>query len=168
MTKRIRPLAALGSVLALMIAALTFAAPAGAAPYVEAASISLSAQAACTSVGVSGTGFAPGSAVAFSLGTSSLGSATADANGAFSVTVSLPSGLSGLQTLVAAQGDVTASAGVTIDCAAAGGAGGGGGGGSGGLPNTGVAVIGIGVLGLVLLIGGAAMLLAGKRRRVSA
>lgn len=163
MTKRIRPFAALGSVAALIIAAVTFAAPLSAAPYVEAASISLGAQAACSSVGVNGTGFAPGSSVNISLNGSDLATATADADGNFSTTVSLPSGLSGQQTIVAAQGNVTASAGITIDCSSGAGSGGGG-----GLPNTGVAVIGLGALGLVLLVGGAALVLAGQRRRIRA
>jgi hypothetical protein len=41
---------------------------------------------------------------------------------------------------------------------------GGGGGGGGNLAGTGVAVVGIGALGVVLLVGGGMMLLAGRRR----
>jgi len=166
MTARSRPIAAaLSSVVALIIATLTFAAPSSAAPYTNAASISLSSQVVCSSETVSGAGFAPGS-VALSLQSDpvALGSATADAAGNFSTTVTLPSGLSGAHTIVATQGTVTASASVTIDCPGAGGSTGGG----GGLSNTGVAVVGIGALGLALLAGGGAMLLAGKRRKVSA
>jgi hypothetical protein len=170
----------------LILVALTFttmaslATSAQAAPYAHAATIALGSQVACASESVRGSGFTAGS-VALSLqsGTASLSSVTADANGNFSTTVALPSGIDGTHTIVAAQGGVTATVGVTIDCGGSGaggvnvgtgtgGSGTGGSGTSGGLSNTGVAVIGIGSLGVILLIGGGVLLLAGRRHRVSA
>jgi hypothetical protein len=154
----------------LGLVALTFttlATSAQAAPYVNAASIALGSQVACTTDTVSGAGFAPG-AVALTLQPApvSLGSATADASGNFSKTVTLPSGTDGAHTIVATQGSVTASSAVTVDCSGSG-AGGAGisTGGGGGLSSTGVAVLGIGSLGLILLLGGGVLLVAGRRRR---
>jgi len=158
-----RPIAALIAVLGMLVAAVAFSGPASAYPPGTAASLSLSASVACTSVGVNGTGFAPGS-VGLSLDGQSVGSATAGSNGNFSTTVTLAAaGTDGADTIAATEGTVTAIANITISCG-----GGGGGTGGGGLATTGVAVIGIGALGALLLAGGGVMLMAGKRRKGSA
>jgi hypothetical protein len=96
----------------------------------------------------------------------SLGSALTDSSGSFSRTVTLPAGVTGQHDIVATDTSTgqTASVSLTIGGAATGG----GGGGGGGLSSTGVAVIGIGALGLVLLGGGGMMLYAGRRHTVRA
>ncbi len=169
--------ASVTAALALFFGATAFAASSQAAPYTHAPALSVSNT--CPSVGaaitVVGTDFVPGSNVTLTLRTQTfpLGSVTADASGGFTASVTLPSEVTGSHTIVAAGAATTtnsntATAGITIACSGVGGTGGGGGGGGGGLATTGIAVIGIGSLGLVLLLGGGLMLLAGKRRRVSA
>jgi hypothetical protein len=116
------------------------------------------------SLNVTGQGFQPNSDVSLTLHSTpvSLGTAHTNGAGSFSQGVTIPaSTTSGSHTITAvdAAGD-TASASLTVT------------GSSGsstppstGLAGTGVAVIGIGALGVVLLIGGGLMLLAGRRRK---
>ena len=165
MTARSRPIAAaLSSVVALIIATLTFAATANASPYTNAATVSVSNQnpSAGGSLGVTCAGLTGGEQVGISLDAQTgLGSGTADASGSFNTTVTLPQGVTGQNTIACAgAAGETASLTITIGAATTGG--------GGGLSNTGVAVVGIGSLGVILLVGGALLLMVGKRRRVSA
>ena len=165
MTARSRPIAAaLSSVVALIIATLTFAATANAAPYTNAATVSVSNQNPSEggSLGVTCAGFTGGEQIGVTLDAQTdLGSGTADASGSFNTTVTLPQGVTGQHTIVCAGAlGETASLTITIGAATTGG--------GGGLSNTGVAVVGIGSLGVILLVGGALLLMVGKRRRVSA
>lgn len=107
------------------------------------------------------------------------GTTTADANGNFSVSVDTTNLSQGQQSVTFSDnvGD-TATVSFTVQsktsaCSdnngiGSGSNGGGNNGGTGGLSNTGVAVIGIGTVGGILLAGGALMLVAGRRRKVSA
>jgi hypothetical protein len=91
-----------------------------------------------------------------------LGTAHTDANGGFSKSITVPNVALGAHSIVGVD-TVTpesASAAYTVT--------GGGTGSGGGIANTGVAVIGLGAIGGVLLTGGALMLLAGRRRKVVA
>lgn len=101
-----RFLAAILAPAALALATLTFAAPGNAAPYVEAATVSISTTSPCPgdSLTVTGTGFAPGSTVDLTLHSTvtSLGSEIVDANGGFTATVTAPAGVTGTHQIVAA------------------------------------------------------------------
>jgi hypothetical protein len=156
--------AALVGLVALILGAAAFSGSALAAPYVNAATVSVSNQNPSEggSLGVTCAGFTGGEQVGITLGAQTdLASGTADASGSFNTTVTLPQGVTGQHTIVCAgAAGETASLTITIGAATTGG--------GGGLSNTGVAVVGIGALGLALLAGGGAMLLAGKRRKVSA
>jgi hypothetical protein len=164
--------------LALSAVAFTFTGSAQAAPYATAPTVSVSDQTPVVggSLTASGAGFQALERVSLSLNGVSLGSATTDASGAFSTSVTLPAGVSGAQTIVVtgASGDtgnitITIGAAAPVAAVPAGGAAGGGSGGSGGvLASTGVAVVGIGALGALLLVGGGVMLFAGQRRAHSA
>ena len=152
------------AVMAVALGIVAFAAPSTADPYANAAAISVSDQ--TPAVGgtfvLTGTGFCANEDVNNVLqpGAYPLASAHTDSSGAFSVTVQLPAGVSGVHTIVSTCVTTgrTASTTITIGGSST------GGGGGGGLASTGVAVIGIGALGLILLVGGGLMLLAGKRR----
>ena len=168
---RTRRFAAAVMAVALGIVALgivAFAAPSTADPYANQAAISVSDQTPVVggSFVLTGTGFCANEDVNNVLrpGAYPLASAHTDSSGAFSVTVQLPAGVSGVHTIVSTCVTTgrTASTTITIGGSST------GGGGGGGLASTGVAVIGIGALGLILLVGGGLMLLAGKRRKVSA
>lgn len=120
---------------------------------------------------VSGNECEPNSMVSISLdGTQNLGRANTDGSGSYSTTVRIPSGISGSHQIRISGAFCAAVAGIEVQSAAvtSGGGSAGGSGGSGGLASTGVAVVGIGAVGVVLLVGGGLMLLAGKRRKVSA
>ena len=164
----------LGAPLILMfgviIALVAFAVPANAAdPYSNATTVSVSNQAptANSSVQFCGTGFQPGETVTIGLenGTT-YPSAVADSSGAFCSTLVLGATLTGTHTITARGATSGATASVTIVVAgvsanasppaAA------------GLAFTGAAVLGIGSLGALLLVGGAALVLAGRRRKVDA
>jgi hypothetical protein len=158
------------AMVALVAAAFTFAGPAGAAPYGGGASIALSASTVAEGghVTISGTGFEATRTVTLTLHTVtvSLGTAQTDASGAFSTTVTLPSGVTGSHTITAADAaGNSASATITITAPGRGTSGGGSGGSGGGVSATGVAVIGLSAVGFALLVGGALMLLAGRRRK---
>jgi hypothetical protein len=156
--------AALTALLALLVGAAAFAASSAASPYSTQATLSVSTQnpAMGATLTVSGSGYTPTEQVNLTLHsqTYNLGSATTDASGDFSTTVTLPAGVSGSHTITgtAATSGMTASVSVTIGSSA-------GGGGSGDLAFTGAAVLGIGGIGVALLISGGVLLLAGQRRR---
>lgn len=152
--------------LGLAVAGAASAAP---CPYSSCVSIAVSDQNPPEggTDGVTGSGWTPGDTVNLTLHTAtySLGSATVAADGTFSTTVDLPDGVTGNHTVVGtdpATGD-TASADITIGGSGTGDTSGS----SGGLSNTGVAVLSIGALGVVLLVGGGLLMLAGRRRKVT-
>lgn len=126
-----------------------------------------------STIGVQGFNYAANETVTLHSAESTLGTARTDATGHFSTSVTLTNGVTGQQTVVGtgATGD-SASASILITTSGSGGGGTGGGGtgggGTGGLSNTGVAVLSIGGLGLLLLVGGAAMLFAGRRSNATA
>jgi hypothetical protein len=110
------------------------------------------------SITVSGTKCTPGATVTVKLdGSTTLGSGTTDSSGAYSIPVTIPSSTSpGHHTISVVGGNCAGSGVLGIEVLAPSG--------SGNLAGTGVAVVGIGAVGVVLLIGGGLMLLAGRRR----
>lgn len=159
--------------LGLLLGAGVLASSSGAAPYTTQPTISVSTQtpAIGSTIAVSGNGFAPNELVTVTLGGHVLGTARADASGSFSLNISLPTGVSGNQSILATGLTSGKTTSIQLNVQSEAGAGGGTGnvgGGGGGLPATGAAVIGVGVLGGLLLIGGGVMLLLGKRRKVNA
>lgn len=110
------------------------------------------------SITVSGTKCAPGATVTVKLdGSITLSSGTTDASGSYSIPVTIPSGTTpGHHTISVIGGSCAGSGVLGIEVLAASG--------GGNLAGTGVAVVGIGALGVVLLVGGGLMLLAGRRR----
>ena len=165
----------LGAPLILMfgviIALVAFAAPANAEdPYAghpPTVSVSNETPRAGSSVQFCGTGFQPGETVTIGLDNgTTYPSAVADSSGAFCSTLVLGATLTGTHTITARGATSGATASVTIVVAgvsanasppaAA------------GLAFTGAAVLGIGSLGGLLLVGGAALVLAGRRRKVDA
>ena len=169
----------LGAPLILMfgviIALVAFAVPANAA-YVTPTTVSVSNQTpkAGSSVLFCGTGFQPGETVTIGLDNgTTYPSAVADSSGAFCTTLVLGKTLSGTYTITARGATSGATASVTIvvagvsanasrPAAAASPPA------AAGLAFTGAAVLGIGSLGGLLLVGGAALVLAGRRRKVDA
>jgi hypothetical protein len=154
----------------VVIAVVALAGPANAvAPYTTQPTTSVSNQAptAGSSVTFCGSGFQAGETVAIALDNGTrYPSVVADASGAFCTVAVLGVSLSGTHTLIATGATsgrtssttikvlgVSASAGTTT---------------SGGLAFTGAEVIGIGALGGLLLVGGAIMVFAGRRRKVNA
>lgn len=104
------------------------------------------------SITVSGQGCTPGATITVSLDNgSTLATAKADSSGAYSVVVTLPSGVTGHHNITVNGAGCSGVLAIDIQ--------------SGGLATTGVAVIGIGAVGVVLLVGGGLMLLAGRRRK---
>jgi hypothetical protein len=153
----------------MIIAMVAFALPANAAPYATqpTTSVSNGAPTAGSAITFCGQGFAPGETVTVTLDNgTTYPSVTADASGAFCTTIVLGANLSGnhaitargvtsgrtSSTAITVQG-VSASAATTT---------------SGGLAFTGAAVIGLGALGGALLVGGAIMVVAGRRRKANA
>ena len=153
----------------VIIAVVALAVPANAASYTTQPTTSVSNQAptAGSSVTFCGQGFQAGETVAIALDNGTrYPSVVADGSGAFCTVAVLGVSLSGTHTLTATGATsgrtssttikvlgVSASAGTTT---------------SGGLAFTGAEVIGIGALGGLLLIGGAIMVFAGRRRKISA
>jgi hypothetical protein len=121
-------------------------------------SVSTTTPAPGGSLTVSGTSCTPGADITISLdGTTVLKTTTADGTGAYSVGVTIPAGTStGSHTINVEGAGCSGVEAITVTAS-----------GGGGLAGTGVAVIGIGALGVVLLVGGGLMLLAGRRRRVT-
>ncbi len=113
---------------------------------------------------MSGSHYQPGETVTVTQGGKSY-TVVANSSGSFTldITIVCPNGTS--------PGSITATGSSSGDVAdislTAGGTGGGGGSGGGNLSSTGVAVIGIGALGVVLLVGGGLLLLAGRRRNAT-
>jgi hypothetical protein len=153
----------------VIIAVLAFAGPANAYPPGTQTTTSVSNQAptAGSSVTFCGSGFQPGETVSIALDNgTSFPSVTADGSGAFCTTVVLGVSLTGTHTLTATGTTSGATSGTEIKVAGVSASAGATP--SGGLAFTGAAVIGIGGLGGLLLVGGAIMVLAGKRRKANA
>jgi hypothetical protein len=149
----------------VIIAVVAFAGPANAYPpgTLPTTTVSTQTPTAGSSVQFCGSGFQPGESVAIALDTTVQPSAVADASGAFCTTVVLGATLTGTHTLTAVgiTSGSTSSLQIRIAGASAGTTP------SGGLAFTGAAVIGIGALGGLLLIGGATMVLASRRRKAN-
>jgi hypothetical protein len=106
------------------------------------------------SITISGQGCTPGATITITLDNGdTLATTKADSSGAYSVVVKLPSGVTGHHTITVSGAGCSGVVGINIQ--------------SGGLATTGVAVIGIGAVGVVLLVGGGLMLLAGRRRKTA-
>jgi hypothetical protein len=154
----------------VIIAMVAFATPSNAAPYTTQPTTSVSDQtpAAGGTITFSGSGFLPGETITITLDNgTTFPSVVANAAGAFSTTITLSAGLSGTHTLTATGTTSGRTSSTTIQVAAAS-ANAGVAPSTGGLAFTGAAVVGIGALGALLLVGGAAMVLAGRRRKVNA
>lgn len=159
--------AAMLAVICLMFVAVSFSQTASAYPEGTNPAITLDHNQGPRgdSVKVTGTGFTPGTAdLTFNSASVSLGSVTVDSAGNFVKTITVPGtvalGAHTVEASEAAHGE-DATAPFTVIAGGTGGTG-------GGLANTGVAVVGIAALGLVLLVGGGLMLMAGRRRKVAA
>jgi len=179
----------LGAPLILMfgviIALVAFAAPANAdSPYRHHPTVSVSHERARAGdrVQCRGTGFQPGETVTIGSDNHRVGqrhhrttypSAVADSSGAFFSTLVLEANFTGTQTITVTGTTSGAAASVPIvvagvsanaspPAAAASPPA------AAGLAFTGAAVLGIGSLGGLLLVGGAALVLAGRRRKVDA
>ena len=174
-----RLVAAAFVVISMVFAAVSLGAGSASAAYPPGTnpSIALSKSSGLTgdSVVVTGSGFSLNSSAALSFHSTavSLGSVSTSSTGTFTTTITVPNVAVGPHTISATDGGTgqVASAAFAVTGQGAlgsGGSGSGSGGGGGGLASTGVAVLGIASLGLVLLIGGGLMLLAGRRRKVSA
>ncbi len=179
------------AVTTMLVATVLFASTANAAPYTNAPTLSVSTSnpAVGANLTVAGADFVAGTTVDLTLHTQTydLGTATVDAGGSFTTTVTLPAGMSGTHTLAATDpaGNTILTASLTIVIGAdnsgggsngAGSAGNGSGagngalaagGGNGGLAYTGVPVTGIVVVGLLLLLAGFVTLLTSRRRKSS-
>jgi len=179
------------AVTTMLVATVLFASTANAAPYTNAPTLSVSTSnpAVGATLTVAGADFVAGTTVDLTLHTQTydLGTATVDAGGSFTTTVTLPAGVSGTHTLAATDpaGNTILTASLTIVIGAdnsGGGANGAGsagngsgagngalaaGGGNGGLAYTGVPVTGIVVVGLLLLLAGFVTLLTSRRRKIS-
>jgi hypothetical protein len=112
---------------------------------------------------IHGQGCSPGAKVtAYFDGTTYIGSDTVTASGRYTIHGKLPSDATpGPHTIKVEGAGCSGVAGIEVTAS---GGGAGNNGNSGGLAGTGVAVVGIGALGAVLLAGGGLMLLAGRRR----
>jgi hypothetical protein len=121
---------------------------------------------------ISGSGFPANDTLVITLHTKTytLGTTTTDSSGSYSVTVKLPDGVSGKHTITVEDPATHKKAKIRITIGSAHGAAGAAtsDSSSGGLSSTGVAVMGIGALGVVLLVGGGLMMLAGRRRKIAA
>src|SRR5450631_3956419 len=154
----------------MIIAMVAFATPSNAASYTTqpTTSVSNQAPAAGGTITFSGSGFLAGETITIKLDNgTTFPSVVANAAGAFSTTITLSAGLSGTHTLTATGTTSGRTSSTTIQVAAAS-ANAGVTPSTGGLAFTGAAVVGIGALGALLLVGGAALVLAGRRRKVNA
>ncbi|WP_375489737.1 IPT/TIG domain-containing protein [uncultured Jatrophihabitans sp.] len=195
-TGRIRPIAMLCALLCALVVVGT-ASTAAAAPYTKRPTIAFSQTNPCAAsqVTVKGQNFQPRSNVSVKVGTRTLGTATVASNGTFTLTTSLPSGVSGRVTVTAAGGSAANSATSALNiagaCAAGAAAGPNGGAaahqsdgaagtnsasGSGiagasagpsGLSSTGVAIFALLAVALALLVAGSLLVLGGRRRRTT-
>src|ERR1017187_5656765 len=152
----------------VIMAVVAFAMPANADPYVHHATTSVSNQspAAGSSLTFCGQGFLPGETVTITLDHSiSYPSVTTDTSGAFCTTIVLGATLTaGTHTLTATGATSGRTSGTTIQVL---GASASAAPTTSGLAFTGANAIGIGALGGLLLLGGAALVVAGKRRKVN-
>src|SRR5450631_2757329 len=152
----------------VIIAMVAFATPSSAASYATqpTTSVSNQAPAAGSAVTFCGKDFLAGETVTIALSNGTkYPSVVADASGAFCTTVVLGATLTGTQTLTATGTTSGRTSSTTIQVAAA--TANAAVPSTGGLAFTGAAVIGIGALGGLLLVGGAIMVLAGRRRRAT-
>ena len=162
---------ALAGLIGLFVAAFLFTTSASAYPPGTAASVGVSASTIGPggSLTVSGSGF-KGTVTVTAADPILLATVTAGADGTFSARVTLPASEfpPGNYTITAsdAYGDST-SVKVTIATAAAPSSPSTPSTGNGGLPFTGFAAASVGGLGVLLLIGGGIMLLAGRRRHAT-
>jgi hypothetical protein len=109
---------------------------------------------------VTGQGCTANAPVTVYLDNQQVQTGTTDSNGAYNITVTVPSNASSGSHTITVKGADCAGSGVTgVDVDAPDSASG------SGLASTGVAVVGIAALGVVLLAGGAMMLLASRRRK---
>jgi hypothetical protein len=171
-----RPRAALIAVFGVIIAAVALASPASAVTYpppAAGATVSTQNPAVGGSVEFCGKGFTAGERVTIKVGATSFPSVTADSSGEFCTTLVLGVSLSGPQTIVATgvTSGTKVSASIVVGGTSTGGTGGTSGGGTSGngddaLANTGAVVISIGALGVLLVVGGSMLVLAGRRRNV--
>ena len=164
--KRLR--APLVVMLGVFMTVAAFAGPASAAPYATQPTVSVSDQtpAAGSSLTFCGQGFLPGETVTIVLDKSiEYPSVVADTSGAFCTTVVLGASLTGTHTITATG---TSGATASVQIVVAGVSASANPPKAAGLAFTGAAVLGIGSLGALLLVGGAALVLAGRRRKVNA
>ena len=167
-----RLFAVIVAVIGMVIAAASLGVAASAYPTGQSPTIATSASTVQQggTLTVTGDHFTPNASATLSLHSAvvPLGTVSTDANGQFSAQITIPSsepaGTHTIEALDNPTGDIAAA---TITVTAGGTGGGGGGGGGGGVAETGVAVISIGAVGLVLLVGGGLMLMAGRRRKVT-
>ncbi len=157
-----KSMAALIGVFVVLVAGLFFAASSGAYPAGVAPTVTVSdTTPSCgETVTVSGANYQPGETVTVTDNAGDSATTSAGSDGTFSVqfTVTCPNGVE--PTTISARGSESSGVdAVTISTSSSSSSSG-----SGGLSNTGVAVIGIGALGVVLLVGGGLVLLAGRRR----
>lgn len=167
MSTKNRPRAALIAVFGVIVAAVAFASPASAVTYpIQPGSATVSTQtpAAGGSVEFCGKGFKAGETVTITVGSTSFPSVTASSSGEFCTTLVLGISLSGPQTITATGATSGTKTSVSI---VVGGAANTGGTGTGddALANTGALVLSIGALGVLLVVGGSMLVLAGKRRK---
>jgi hypothetical protein len=164
-----RPTATLIALFGLIIAVVAFAGPANAVGYATQPKVSVSNQApaAGSSITFCGSGFAAGEKVTVALDNGTqFPSVVASASGAFCEVLVLGVNLSGAHTITATgtTSGRTSSAKIQV-----------GGVGASAIPNasgtglafTGAAVIGIGALAVLLLLGGGLMRFARRRRKVT-
>jgi hypothetical protein len=163
------------AVVALFVASLFFAASASAYSNPNAAaSCSDTVDTPGETISCTVTGFQPNTSGTVTLHSApvQVGTFTTDAQGTATMSVNIPGDTQFGQHELWFDDPLTAKdpdAIVSITVNASGTLGNGSGNGNGGgLAGTGVAVVGIGALGVVLLVGGGLMLLAGRRRKVSA
>jgi len=158
----------------VIIAIVAFAVPANAVSYATqpTTSVSNQAPAAGSSLQFCGSGFAPGETVTIALDNgTSFPSDQADSSGAFCATLVLGVSLSGTHTIVAtgATSGRTSSTTIRVAGVAANSNGNTGNEATTGneLAFTGAAVVGIGGLGALLLVGGTVLVYGSRRRRLS-
>ena len=155
------------AIIALVFAAVAFgggaasAYPSGSVPTI---SLDHSSGPVGDKVVVTGQGFTANkqATLTFHSNDVALGSVAISATGTFTDTITVPNVALGGHQVEALDQASNSTASAAFDVT------GEGAGGGGGLANTGVAVLGIASLGLVLLVGGGLMLMAGRRRKVAA
>ena len=158
----------------VIMSVLAFAMPASAQPYTTqlATSVSNQSPAAGSSLTFCGQGFLPGESVKITLDNSiSYPSVATNTSGNFCTTIVLGATLTAGTHTLAASGATSGRASNTtlqvLGVSANGAPTNNAGLGNTGLAFTGANAIGIGALGGLLLLGGAAMVVAGKRRKVN-